>query len=215
MITRVSENVCVEKTKHILHSVTYKHILLTLFLLNQDNFGFDLGAVEAATRKHEAIETDIGAYGERVAAVEAVARELEAEAYHDVRRILARRDNVLRLWEYLKELLTARRERLTAHRDLQRLLQEMSHIMDWMEDMKVCKMVPPSVLHGSLIKNFNGSHARVFVCRVVCSHRTAVNTFTTWRTCSRNTHWWRQTSRRSRRGSRRCRPQQIASPLTK
>ncbi|XP_056140178.1 spectrin family protein isoform X1 [Lampris incognitus] len=105
-------------------------------LVSQDNFGTDLGAVEAATRKHEAIETDIGAYGERVAAVEAVARELEAESYHDVRRILARRDNVLRLWEYLKELLAARRERLNAHRDLQRLLQEMRYIMDWMEDMK-------------------------------------------------------------------------------
>ncbi|XP_037389644.1 spectrin family protein isoform X2 [Pygocentrus nattereri] len=105
-------------------------------LVSQDNFGFDLGAVEAATRKHEAIETDIGAYGERVAAVEAVARELEAEGYHEVRRILARRDNVLRLWEYLKELLTARRERLTAHRDLQRLLEEMRYIMDWMGDMK-------------------------------------------------------------------------------
>lgn len=97
----------------------------------------DLGAVEAATRKHEAIETDIMAYGERVAAVEAVARELEAERYHDVRRVLARRDNVLRLWEYLRELLAARRERLLAHRDLQRLLQEMSYVMDWMADMKV------------------------------------------------------------------------------
>uniref|UniRef100_A0A671S806 Spectrin beta chain n=1 Tax=Sinocyclocheilus anshuiensis TaxID=1608454 RepID=A0A671S806_9TELE len=105
-------------------------------LVSQDNFGVDLGAVEAATRKHEAIETDIQAYGERVAAVEAVARELEVEGYHEVRRILARRDNVLRLWEYLKELLAARRERLNAHRDLQRLLQEMSYIMDWMEDMK-------------------------------------------------------------------------------
>uniref|UniRef100_A0A8C5BYG9 Spectrin beta chain n=1 Tax=Gadus morhua TaxID=8049 RepID=A0A8C5BYG9_GADMO len=105
-------------------------------LVSQDNFGTDLGAVEAATRKHEAIETDIGAYGERVAAVEAVARELEAESYHDVRRVAARRDNVLRLWEYLKELLAARRERLHAHRDLQRLLQEMRYIMDWMGDMK-------------------------------------------------------------------------------
>uniref|UniRef100_A0A4W5N753 Spectrin beta chain n=1 Tax=Hucho hucho TaxID=62062 RepID=A0A4W5N753_9TELE len=105
-------------------------------LVSQDNFGVDLGAVEAATRKHEAIETDIGAYGERVAAVEAVARELEAENYHDVRRVLARRDNVLRLWEYLKELLAARRERLHAHRDLQRLLEEMRYIMDWMGDMK-------------------------------------------------------------------------------
>ncbi|XP_048883547.1 spectrin beta chain, non-erythrocytic 1-like isoform X1 [Brienomyrus brachyistius] len=105
-------------------------------LVSQDNFGVDLGAVEAATRKHEAIETDIMAYGERVAAVEAVARELEAESYHDVRRVLARRDNVLRLWEYLRELLAARRERLLAHRDLQRLLQEMSYVMDWMADMK-------------------------------------------------------------------------------
>ncbi|KAG7484753.1 hypothetical protein MATL_G00053400 [Megalops atlanticus] len=105
-------------------------------LVSQDNFGIDLGAVEAATRKHEAIETDIGAYGERVAAVEAVARELEAEGYHEVRRVLARRDNVLRLWEYLKELLAARRERLQAHRDLQRLMQEMRYIMDWMGDMK-------------------------------------------------------------------------------
>uniref|UniRef100_A0A8C6L5I7 Spectrin beta chain n=1 Tax=Nothobranchius furzeri TaxID=105023 RepID=A0A8C6L5I7_NOTFU len=105
-------------------------------LVSQDNFGTDLGAVEAATRKHEAIETDIGAYWERVAAVEAVAKELEAERYHDVRRILARRDNVLRLWEYLKELLAARRERLNAHRDLQRLFQEMRYIMDWMADEK-------------------------------------------------------------------------------
>ncbi|XP_023659319.2 spectrin beta chain, non-erythrocytic 1-like isoform X1 [Paramormyrops kingsleyae] len=105
-------------------------------LVSQDNFGMELGAVEAATRKHEAIETDIGAYGERVAAVEAVARELEVEGYHEVRRVLARRDNVLRLWEYLRELLAARRERLQAHRDLQRLLQEMSYIMDWMADMK-------------------------------------------------------------------------------
>uniref|UniRef100_A0AAQ6ACT3 Spectrin beta chain n=1 Tax=Amphiprion ocellaris TaxID=80972 RepID=A0AAQ6ACT3_AMPOC len=105
-------------------------------LVSQDNFGTDLGAVEAATRKHEAIETDIGAYWERVAAVEAVAKELEAEGYHDVRRILARRDNVLRLWEYLKELLAARRERLNAHRDLQRLFQEMRYIMDWMADEK-------------------------------------------------------------------------------
>ncbi|XP_024118372.1 spectrin family protein [Oryzias melastigma] len=103
-------------------------------LVSQDNFGTDLGAVEAATRKHEAIETDINAYLERVVAVEDVAKELEAEGYHDVRRVLARRDNVLRLWEYLKELLAARRERLTAHRDLQRLFQEMRYITDWMKD---------------------------------------------------------------------------------
>jgi hypothetical protein len=56
-------------------------------LVSQDNFGTDLASVEAATKKHEAIETDIYAYEERVQAVVAVAAELEAENYHDIDRI--------------------------------------------------------------------------------------------------------------------------------
>jgi len=59
-------------------------------LVSQDNFGFDLAAVEAAAKKHEAIETDIFAYEERVQAVVAVSQELEAENYHDIDRINAR-----------------------------------------------------------------------------------------------------------------------------
>ena len=59
-------------------------------LVSQDNFGYDLAAVEAATKKHEAIETDINAYEERVQAVVAVATELENENYHDIDRINAR-----------------------------------------------------------------------------------------------------------------------------
>ncbi|PSN56235.1 Spectrin beta chain [Blattella germanica] len=58
-------------------------------LVSQDNFGFDLAAVEAAAKKHEAIETDIFAYEERVQAVVAVSQELEAENYHDIDRINA------------------------------------------------------------------------------------------------------------------------------
>ncbi len=38
--------------------------------------------------------------------------ELEQENYHDIDRINARKDNVLRLWNYLLELLRARRSRL-------------------------------------------------------------------------------------------------------
>ncbi|XP_026532489.1 spectrin beta chain, non-erythrocytic 1 isoform X1 [Notechis scutatus] len=106
-------------------------------LVSQDNFGFDLPAVEAATKKHEAIETDIAAYEERVQAVVAVARELEAENYHDIKRITARKDNVIRLWEYLLELLRARRHRLEMNLGLQKIFQEMLYIMDWMDEMKV------------------------------------------------------------------------------
>ncbi|XP_038847904.1 spectrin beta chain, non-erythrocytic 1-like [Salvelinus namaycush] len=106
-------------------------------LVSQDNFGFDLQAVEAATKKHEAIETDIGAYEERVQAVLSVAKELEAENYHDIKRVTARKDNVLRLWEYLLELLKARRIRLEMNLGLQRVFQEMLYIMDWMDEMKM------------------------------------------------------------------------------
>ncbi|GLH07508.1 Spectrin beta chain [Gryllus bimaculatus] len=106
-------------------------------LVSQDNFGFDLAAVEAAAKKHEAIETDIFAYEERVQAVVAVSQELEAESYHDIDRINARKDNVLRLWNYLLELLRARRMRLELSLQLQQNFQEMLYILDSMEELKL------------------------------------------------------------------------------
>ncbi|XP_055703671.1 spectrin beta chain isoform X3 [Phlebotomus papatasi] len=105
-------------------------------LVSQDNFGFDLAAVEAAAKKHEAIETDIFAYEERVQAVVAVCDELEAERYHDIDRIVARKENVLRLWNYLLELLRARRMRLELSMQLQQNFQEMLYILDSMEEIK-------------------------------------------------------------------------------
>jgi spectrin beta len=105
-------------------------------LVSQDNFGFDLAAVEAAAKKHEAIETDIFAYEERVQAVVAVCNELEAENYHDILRIVARKENVLRLWAYLLELLRSRRLRLENSIQLQQNFQEMIYILDSMEDIK-------------------------------------------------------------------------------
>ncbi|XP_022091369.1 spectrin beta chain, non-erythrocytic 1-like [Acanthaster planci] len=106
-------------------------------LVAQDNFGYDLPAVEAAAKKHEAIETDIYAYQERVLAVVAVAQELEEERYHDIERIVARKDNVLRLWDYLIELLKGRRTRLDLSLEIQRIFQEMLLLLDSMDETKI------------------------------------------------------------------------------
>lgn len=65
-------------------------VVYLILISLQDNFGLDLAAVEAAAKKHEAIETDIFAYEERVEAVVTVAQELETEDYHDIVRINAR-----------------------------------------------------------------------------------------------------------------------------
>ena len=105
--------------------------------MGQDNFGYDLAAVEAAKKKHEAIETDTAAYEERVRALEDLAQELEKENYHDQKRITARKDNILRLWNYLQELLRARRQRLETTLALQKLFQDMLHSIDWMDEIKV------------------------------------------------------------------------------
>ncbi|XP_008821078.1 spectrin beta chain, non-erythrocytic 2 isoform X2 [Nannospalax galili] len=105
-------------------------------LVSQDNFGLELAAVEAAVRKHEAIETDIVAYSGRVQAVDAVAAELAAEHYHDIKRIAARQHNVARLWDFLREMVAARRERLLLNLDLQKVFQDLLYLMDWMAEMK-------------------------------------------------------------------------------
>uniref|UniRef100_I3JIG6 Spectrin beta chain n=1 Tax=Oreochromis niloticus TaxID=8128 RepID=I3JIG6_ORENI len=130
-------------------------------LVSQDNFGFDLQAVEAATKKHEAIETDIAAYEERVQAVVAVAKELEVERYHDIKRITARKDNVIRLWEYLLELLKARRQRLEMNLGLQRVFQEMLYIMDWMDEMKMLLLSQDYGKHLLGVEDLLQKHALV------------------------------------------------------
>ena len=50
---------------------------------------------------------------------------------------VCRKDNVIRLWNYLLELLRARRMRLELSLQLQKIFQEMLYILDWMEEIKV------------------------------------------------------------------------------
>ncbi|XP_041927418.1 spectrin beta chain, erythrocytic isoform X1 [Alosa sapidissima] len=128
-------------------------------LVAQDNFGYDLPAVEAAKKKHDAIETDIAAYEERVLALMAMSKELEDEHYHDAKRIDARKDNILRLWEYLQELLKARRGRLEKNLTLQRIFQEMLHIINWMDEMKARLLSPDFGKHLLEVDDLLQKHA--------------------------------------------------------
>ncbi|XP_037550656.1 spectrin beta chain, erythrocytic [Nematolebias whitei] len=128
-------------------------------LVAQDNFGYDLPAVEAAKKKHDAIETDIAAYEERVQALLNISKELESERYHDAKRIDVRKDNILRLWDYLQELLRARRGRLDMNLTLQRIFQEMLHIISWMDDMKARLFSPDFGKHLLEVEDLLQKHA--------------------------------------------------------
>ncbi|KAM3874774.1 spectrin beta chain, non-erythrocytic 4 [Diretmus argenteus] len=106
-------------------------------LVSQDNFGYDLPAVEAAMKKHEAIEADIASYEERIGVVVELAVEMEVEGYYDIRRILARKENILGQWSLLKELVVGRKARLEKNLALQKTFQDMVYMIDWMEDTQV------------------------------------------------------------------------------
>ncbi|KAM6959480.1 LOW QUALITY PROTEIN: spectrin beta chain, non-erythrocytic 4 [Aplochiton taeniatus] len=106
-------------------------------LVSQDNFGYDLPAVEAAMKKHEAIEADIASYEERISVVVELAGEMETEGYYDTRRIAARKENILGQWSLLKELVVGRKTRLEKNLALQKTFQDMVYMIDWMEDTQV------------------------------------------------------------------------------
>ena len=59
-------------------------------LLASEDFGADLAAVEAAQKKHEAIEMDILAYSERIKSLVQKSKILEDENYHDIGSIISR-----------------------------------------------------------------------------------------------------------------------------
>ena len=106
-------------------------------LLDKAMFGNDLPAVKASIKKHEAIESDVNAYRERVLAVNNLAEEIERENFHDIDRVNEKKVIVMDLWEKLLVLLAARSKRLQKHHELHKIFQEMINIIDWMEDVKV------------------------------------------------------------------------------
>lgn len=106
-------------------------------LLDQAMFGSDLPAVKASIKKHEAIDSDVGAYKERVLAVRNLAEEIEREKFHETDKVNEKKDIVMDLWERLLVLLAARSKRLQKHHQLHKIFQEMTNIIDWMGDAKV------------------------------------------------------------------------------
>lgn len=88
-------------------------------------------------KKHEAIEADIASYEERIGVIVELAVEMEKEGYYDIRRISARKENILGQWSLLKELVAGRRTRLEKNLALQKTFQDMVYMIDWMENTQV------------------------------------------------------------------------------
>ena len=81
---------------------------------------------------------DVFPYEKGVQAVVAAAMKLKSENYHEIERINARKDIVLRLWKYLLELLKTKRSQLELSFQIQHNFQEMFYFLDSMEELELC-----------------------------------------------------------------------------
>eukprot|EP00794_Sanderia_malayensis_P017796 gene17796-19573_t len=130
-------------------------------LLEQAVFGNDLPAVKASTKKHEAMESEIIAYKERVMAVEHLAEKIEAENYCDMDEVNTKKDRVMQLWTNLLSQLDIRSSRMKKHLELHKIFQEIIHIIHWMEDAKVGLMSEDYGKHFTGVEDLIQKHMLV------------------------------------------------------
>ncbi|TGZ70924.1 hypothetical protein CRM22_002912 [Opisthorchis felineus] len=67
-------------------------------LLEQPDHAEDLLMLEAALKKHEALETDVSAYSDRIQTVRQIADELLSNGFHEAAEVTSTRDRIESLW---------------------------------------------------------------------------------------------------------------------
>lgn len=97
-------------------------------LLQQPDYADDLLTVEAALKKHEALETDVCAYADRIQTVSQIAEELDRSNFCDIKEVLTTRDHIEKLWTRLLSLMRERFARLDAKHRHFKQFSELDHL---------------------------------------------------------------------------------------
>ncbi|XP_071480964.1 spectrin beta chain-like [Diadema antillarum] len=97
----------------------------------------DVHAVDAATKRHEAITADVMARKERFADLESMARELASEGYHREPEISLRSRKVSQKWTELLRLLDKRQIVLRGVNELMGMFRESDGIMAELKEIQV------------------------------------------------------------------------------
>ncbi|KAF5404634.1 Spectrin beta [Paragonimus heterotremus] len=97
-------------------------------LLEQPDYAHDLRTTEAALKKHEALETDVCAYVDRVQTVCQLADELENSNFFKIQYVISTRNNIKELWETLLAKMRERFSRLEYRRKIFKQFSECSHL---------------------------------------------------------------------------------------
>ncbi|XP_015840607.1 spectrin alpha chain isoform X3 [Tribolium castaneum] len=103
--------------------------------LNNDDLGKDLRSVQALQRKHEGLERDLAALGDKIKQLDEIAGRLVQTHPESAEQTRAKQEEINELWTQLTAKANNRKEKLLDSYDLQRFLNDHRDLMAWMNSM--------------------------------------------------------------------------------
>ncbi|GFO16769.1 spectrin alpha chain [Plakobranchus ocellatus] len=121
--------------------------------LNNDNYGHDLASVQALQRKHEGLERDLAALGEKVRELDDTAQRLMQTHPDQAEGIYEHQTEINEMWNALTIKADARKVKLLDAYDLQRFLSDYRDLTSWINSMMAL------VSSDELAKDVTGAEA--------------------------------------------------------
>ncbi|XP_076436788.1 spectrin alpha chain-like isoform X4 [Babylonia areolata] len=103
--------------------------------LNTDNIGHDLASVQALQRKHEGLERDLAALGEKVRDLDSNAKRLMQTHPDQAESIYEHQTEINEMWNSLTIKADARKGKLLDSYDYQRFLSDYRDLTSWINSM--------------------------------------------------------------------------------
>lgn len=103
--------------------------------LNNDDLGKDLRSVQALQRKHEGLERDLAALGDKIKQLDETANRLMASHPDTAEVTYQKQKEINEEWTQLTAKANSRKEKLLDSYDLQRFLSDYRDLMSWINSM--------------------------------------------------------------------------------
>ncbi|XP_024083018.1 spectrin alpha chain [Cimex lectularius] len=103
--------------------------------LNNDDLGKDLRSVQALQRKHEGLERDLAALGDKIRQLDETANRLMQTHPETAEQTYAKQKDINEEWTQLTAKANSRKEKLLDSYDLQRFLSDYRDLMSWINSM--------------------------------------------------------------------------------
>lgn len=103
--------------------------------LSKDDLGKDLRTVQALQRKHEGLERDLAALGDKIRSLDETATKLMSTHPESAETIYSKQKEINQEWSQLQRKANERKEKLLDSYDLQRFLSDYRDLMGWINSM--------------------------------------------------------------------------------